>query len=329
MRRSRYLRSYLNVATLLAALYLILPSTVSAFFWQDTEANTTTSTVAAEKSAEATAENNLVVTNNTAVVRFSPSMWDRLPLIGNYTLNETVFQIRATTKDVANVVITSSGLGNAVFMKDGSPETNAPVRQFALSCPEPSWAGTPSLVLPELKMGQEVKIRMRFPCDLVNDPGDSLEGKILVIAPQQKMLEVPVKVQSSSVSTAYTALLAFVGIMVPALVGALVGYLFLKLQTNWSEQRTHWTTLRKFILDNPVEMQNFFIDYYKVAAAKDDHEFAKNLHDRFVAKQWVETIPPREWRRLERAFSDCDRKEIDKRLAKLFPGYKRHINSKK
>lgn len=321
MRRSSYIRIYLDVATLLATLYLVLPSNVSAFFCQENEANTTTSTGAAEKSVDATAENNLVVTNNTAVVRFSPSVWDRLPLIGDYTVNETVFQIRTTTKDVSNVVITSSGLGNAVFVKDGSPGTNAPVSQFARSCPEPSWAGTPSLVLPELNVGQEVKIRMRFPCDLINDPGDSLEGKILVIAPQQKLLEVPLKVQSSSVSTAYTALLAFVGIMVPALVA----YSFYKMQNRWSEHRAQWAAHEKFILDNSGVLHNFFSAYYKEVVEHEDHEFARKLHGEIVSKGWVATIPPREWRRLEKAFSNCSRKTIRRRLAKLFPGYRQHI----
>jgi hypothetical protein len=321
MRRSRYFRHHLKLAPLLALFYLALPGHALAFFWQDT-AKTTAPTGGAEKPADVTAETNLVVINNTAVVRFSPSWWDRLPLIGNYTANETVFQIRATTKDVAYVDITSSGLGDAVFVVDGS-QTTVPANQFARGCPEPSWAGRSNLRVENLKVGQDVKIRMRLPCNLVSDPGDSLEGKILIMAPQQKMLEVPLKIQSPPASSAYTAFLAFLGVMIPALVG----YWFFKRQGKWSEHRSHWATFRKHILDNSNEINNFFGVYYYELRSVDDRSFAQKLHNEFVTRGWVATIPPREWQKLEKAF--INRRAIKKHLSKLYSGWKEHIKGAK
>ena len=168
----------------LVALLLSLACTV--------EAQQKAPAVTADEKATETTSDNLVVTNNVAVVRFSPSVWDRLPLVGGHTANEMVFQIRPVKQSVPVAVVTSSGLGNAVFIRESDRATTTPQAGFfnIRRCPEPTWTGVSSLSLSDLKVGEDVKVRIRFPCDLVNDPGDTLEGKIIIMAPPQKPLEV-------------------------------------------------------------------------------------------------------------------------------------------
>jgi hypothetical protein len=277
---------------------------------------------------------NLVVTDNIAVVHFSPSRWDRLPLLGNNTANETVFLIRPIKENISNAVVTSSGLGNAVFIREDALKANSwqltdgifarvlnAVRNIR-TCPEPLWNGTTSMTLSNLKMGEEVKIRMRFPCDLVSDPGDTLEGKILVIAGLQKPLEVPLKIQAPAASSFYTALLWFLGVVIPTLIG----YGIYKLQNNWTEQRAQWATLDKYIYDNRQILDDFFTIHYKQIFADQGAKFASGLREAFVKRNIVDQIPPRQRRKFEKAIGRCSRRSIQRRLVKFFPVWKRQIN---
>jgi len=291
----------------------------------------------ANKAAAQEAEtSNLLVTNNTAVVHFSPSRWDRLPLLGTYTANETVFLIRPTKENIPSIVITSSGLGNAVFIREDKIDLNAKQRIEGLvssflnafrnirTCPEPSWNGVPSLALSNLKMGEEVKIRMRFPCDLVSDPGDTLEGKILIMAAPQKPLEVPLKIQTPVASSFYTALLWFLGVVIPTLIG----YGIYQLQSKWTEQRAQWANLEKYISSNRPFLEDFFTVHYKQMFDGTAREFAKGVREEFEKRQMVDKIPPGEWRKLQRALDRCNSRAIQRRLAKFFPIWKSEIRGR-
>lgn len=290
----------------------------------------------AGKAPQETEANILLVTNNTAVVHFSPSRWDRLPLLGTYTANETVFLIRPIKENIPNAVITSSGLGNAVFIREDVLNLSAKQRVEGLfsrllnafrnirTCPEPSWNGAPSLALSNLKVGEEVKIRMRFPCDLVSDPGDTLEGKILIIAAPQKPLEVPVKIQTPAASSFYTALLWFLGVVIPTLIG----YSIYKLQSKWTEQRAQWAILEKYISSNRSFLDDFFTVHYKQMVESDARAYAKGVREEFEKRQMVDKIPPGEWRKLQKALDRCNSKAIQRRLAKFFPIWKSEIKGR-
>lgn len=278
----------------------------------------------------------MVVTNNIAVVHFSPSRWDRLPLLGNYTANETVFVIRPIKENILNAVVTSSGFGNAVFIREDALNANSKHQLDGIftrvlgalrnirTCPEPSWDGAPSLALSNLKTGEEVKIRMRFPCDLVSDPGDALEGKILILAAPQKPLEVPLKIQTPPASSFYIALLWFLGVVIPALIG----YWIYKLQSRWTEQRAQWAVWEKYIYNNRPTLQDFFTVHYKQMFAHNATEFAKEVKDEFVKREMIDKIPPREWRKLENAIERCNRRAIQRRLARFFPVWKKQIRGR-
>jgi hypothetical protein len=321
-----------SISLLVAILLLSLACTAPAY--SATKAN-----AAQERKSPGKTEKNdvaatddassLVVINNIAVVRFSPSAWDRLPLFGGYTSNEAVFVIRPIKEDVSSAVVTSSGLGNAVFIRESALNADTQGRLARLQaaflnirgCPEPSWAGASSLPLSDLKAGEDVKVRIRFPCDLVSDPGDTLEGKILVIVPQQKLLEAPIKIQNPAASPFYTALLWFLGLMIPTLLS----YQIYKLQNQVSEQRVQWAAFQKYIYDNRTTLADFFDVYYKEISPDKDPEFAKKLAQEFAIRKIIENIPVRERRKIEDAITRCNRSAIRKALTKAFPSWKKQI----
>src|SRR5262249_43129304 len=128
--------------------------------------------------------------------------------------------------------------------------------QGGSSCPEGSENESPCIRLSCLgKTGQ--RIRIHLPDNLAPNPGNSVTGKILILIPQQKQIEVSLKVERPA-SPWSTAVQWFLGILIPTLITAGIGYGVNKLTTSWGAQRDQEKQFAKYKDNNRDKLEKFF-----------------------------------------------------------------------
>jgi hypothetical protein len=162
---------------------------------------------------------------------------------------------------------------------------------------------------------------MRFPPDLITNSGDSVEGKILVVSPQKKNLEVPIKVQAPSWSPFFTAMLWAVGVIVPAIVTLLLGYQGSKLFARWQTRDTELAKLRTFITERYPLLGDLFTVHLATVMANADPDFPERMRVALTQHQVLDAIPDRERKEISSAIARCQRESIKQKLAELFPDW--------
>jgi hypothetical protein len=274
------------------------------------------------KASPETPATEVIVSENTAVVYFSPSH--------EHPNAVTSFVIRSRAKQLQDVEITSTGLGRVTFALDqpgGSDLAGQPgtVPADNKTCPEGSTQQTPCLRLRLLDQAGQ-KVRVALPGSLVPQPGSSVAGKILIFAPQQKPVEVPLKVERPASDPIWTAAQWFLGITIPAVLTFLLGYAASRL-TNWrSLRQEQLNQFNKYIDENYSTLADFFTVHYTTLYTNfKDNNFADELYRELRKRRILPVVPRKERQALEKAIARCQVKQIQLTLARIFSDWKASI----
>lgn len=268
-----------------------------------------------KKEEETPGEPEVVVTGNLGAVRYSPLLLDNLPFLEKNNKNVVCFSVRSMLAPVSGAKVAATGLGDVEFglLDAGS------------KCPSRPSQGVATLALPELKPDADTRVWMRFPENVIGNTGDSIEGNILILEPKKKNLEVPLKIQSPTWSSLFTALLWGIGVIIPAGIGLLSVYLGNIWFGVWQERRAERGKLEAFITDKYPALQVLFKDHLPTVMGNEDKVFSENISTALDARGIMEVIPAAEREKLRAAIARCQRDQIRKLLAKLFPDWKENI----
>jgi hypothetical protein len=262
-------------------------------------------------------ESPVVVTGNPGVARFSTSLIDNLPLLSRNDINVICFSVRALADPVGSSSITSTGLGNSEFG----------LIDVGTACPAKAPRGTATLALPALRADSDVRLWMSFPREIIVNTGDSVDGKILVIVPQKKNLEVPLKVQAPSWSPLFTALLWSVGVIIPATITFLLGFQGNILFGKWQVRSAEFGKLTTYVAENHQALQDVLTIHLLTVLKNRDADFPENMRKALHDDVWA-VIPAREAQELRLAIARCQRVVVKKKLAELFPEWGQAIDGR-
>lgn len=275
-----------------------------------------------EEAEKELGESNVVLIGNTGVVRFTPGWLDKLPLLGEGTVNQTSFFLRSISGDVPNAVLTSTGFGGVEFKLSGADGASPFVRGDCTPAPE---TGS-TLALPVLKPDRPLKVWMRFPCDLVNNPGDADDGKLLVLVQGRKNLEGPLKVQPPSWSPLFTAFLWTAGVVIPAVLGLWLGNAGNVYIERWKADQAGAEAVRKFAQEQRATLDNFFPVTFQGVMGNSDEDFPGEMTRELRNRNILEVIPTVERERLKAAIEGSRRDEVRRILAEQFPDWGEQID---
>ena len=228
-----------------------------------------------------TPDSNLIIFANNKVLLDSPPF--TLSKLGSkLTFQEekaeylwTCFSIRLKPGTVQNVKmnITATGLGQTAFAYEDlksniannpavedTPEQQCKV--FRGSSKGWTQKFSPwSQFLEELQLNHHKegkRIAVRIPADLVPQAGGFVEGKIIILEPQQKPLEVPLKIQRASQPILLKGFQWFLSVAIP--VG--LGLLATKLNNDFASKRKKEEKFNTFKIKYKEDLDEFF-SYYK------------------------------------------------------------------
>lgn len=328
-----WLRYFLIAVSMLLLSFLGAPVWAAADTGQSTAQGLKAKEVSEKAQGSPTPE--VVVTENPSVLYTSPSWWGIFLFLGK---NQDVarFSIRSRTNPIQDVQITSTGLGGATFALERpnsasgcQPSPGSVSGQGGSSCPEGSGNESPCIRLSCLdKMGQ--RIRIHLPDSLAPNPGNSVTGKILILIPQQKQIEVSLKVERPA-SPWSTAVQWFLGILIPTLITAGIGYGVNKLATSSGARHDRQKQFAKYKDNNRDDLQEFFEFRYATLYHDyvDDRKFASELSRDLEDHGHLVAIPYDQRKGLLKALQRGRREEIQKRLIGPFPDWKEAIRHPK
>lgn len=230
----------------------------------------------------------------------------------------TSFYVSSRAAAVAQVIITSSGLGAVTF------EAPAPTTQ---GCPDSSPGEQFQLMLPTLEGTR--KILMRVAADDVPTMGNAVEGRIIVASAKQKPQEIPIKLENPA-SPFRTAWLWVWGILIPGGITFGFGYLA-AVASNWfSTRRSETQAFEKYRDTNYPKLDSFFTGVYKVCEEKpSDRAFASSLRSELIKDELLVNLPRYQRRKLEKQIRQSNRAKLKLLLAQLFPEWEAQINAPK
>jgi hypothetical protein len=237
------------------------------------------------------------------------------------------FFIRSRDKPVTGVQIISTGLGEALFLEDSIPDEGASSGEAAStslgskSSAEGECIGSPGHWAPCLLLvsvdGAVRRIRVRIPASLLPASGTSAEGRIVILAPGEQRVEVPVKVQhpGSVLST------TFFGITIPALLSFLLGYLASVLTGKRNERQKQKGLFSRYKDRNYKDLEEFFtVRYATLLTSKGQRtgQFGRELYEVLRDRSILRVIPTRERRRLQNSIRRGSTESVQQELAKAF-----------
>jgi hypothetical protein len=175
---------------------------------------------------------------------------------------------------------------------------------------------------------QEKVIGVRLPIGLVQQAGNTVEGKIIVNEPLQKPLEIPLKIERPP-DPFSTGFQWFIGIAVPAGLSFLLGYGASKLNTRFSSRTEQQKKFADY-KDTEYEVLNtFFTAFYPALYQEpvDTKRLAEDLNREMRRKNILGQIPQKERKKLEQALVLCRQEQIKKCLSSLFKDWKESIEN--
>jgi hypothetical protein len=242
----------------------------------------------------------------------------------------------------ANVTISASGLGGAAFaVLEGNPcpgankaEDGPTQRCKIFSGPGGGWTkdfGCWQSVLTVPLEQQPKLIGVRIPAGLVQQAGNSIEGKITFDEALHKPLEVPLKIERPP-DPINTGLQWFLGIAVPAVLSFIIGYVVLKTNTRVSSRSEQVNAFNTFKDESYDVLDTFFTVFYPAAYQANPRDakivfgaLRKEMRNQKILK----SIPQKERKLLERAMNLFEEEQFHASLIVLFKEWQGSIESKK
>lgn len=168
----------------------------------------------------------------------------------------------------------------------------------------------------------------------VNLPGTgkARKGHVIVRASNMESVKIPIQVERSPQGNFLTAATWFFGVLIPALLTALLGYLAkLALDKRGAkdqqrkDEQMQLELLIKFRQDNQSLLDDVFNQYYPTVFKQGDKVFAQKLQDYFIRIDILNELPARDAMMLRKRFNEANREEIIKELVRLLPEWSQKI----
>lgn len=219
---------------------------------------------------------------------------------------------------VDSLVLTSTGLGTVhLWRGDLSLETDCALGK-----------GTNPLVISGPHSPTIIRARIG-PLGL-NKGFKALNGSVTVFVPGSKRVEIPISIQERTPSRFTTATLWFLGILVPAIIGAFIGYIGKVVTDRNQAAKLERDSFYTFIAGdggNHVKrlFENFYpgiIDLLQPGIGKPDAvRFCRELRDELRERQILAALPHADRDELLALLDKADAAGVQTKLTALFPLY--------
>jgi len=156
--------------------------------------------------------------------------------------------------------------------------------------------------------------------NLIQQPGSSVQGKLIAFAAGYKPTTATVKVDRPSLAPWIRALQWFVAILVPAALVGIFGAGSAWLTSSLTQRREQKTAFRKFKDDRWDDLADFFHTYLRNVLREydDEQQFAKRIHLELLNRGYWASIPWKERDRIERFIRKQEASRMRSVLAALF-----------
>ncbi|MGV7218650.1 hypothetical protein [Bradyrhizobium sp. UFLA05-112] len=152
--------------------------------------------------------------------------------------------------------------------------------------------------------------------DSLSADGVAMDGRILALAPGERTLEIPLKVERTPASPFFTAAAWFLGVFIPAAITAGLG--FLVTQRNAAESAK--SAFRTYVVENSAVIAGFVSNDVRATLLAPGVEGAlKTLLAVMYRKNMLAKLPKPESERLRGICFVENRQEYLALLAELFP----------
>jgi hypothetical protein len=217
--------------------------------------------------------------------------------------------VAARKGTLSNTIITSAGLGPAQFSVADLKSSSGPAT--ALLLPIVSVAG--------------VRLTLCIDANLVAYPGDSLDGKILVLINDERPIETSIRVDKPVTDPPSAAFLWFVALCIPALLTAIVALITSRV----AERRKQLARFSRYQDIAHSQLKDFFTTHYGTLYTQHEKDalFADALEVALREQRIWLRIPDRERRRLVKDLRCARRERIRRLLTKLFDDWRKDIDN--
>ena len=250
---------------------------------------------------------------NVSVISVARGWGTGWPSVGSHTI-VTDFLIRPLANAASHVQVTTTGLGSvALWSKDPSANCGA----------QPS--GPPRRVLTVGTLDRELRVCAAIPPRHFAPGQASMKGRFVVTSGVDRSVALDIELMSAPRHPFWVGVAWFFGLVTPAVVVGLVGFLVTVLTRPQLQRLEERLRFEKFKWENTQLVTQFFTDFYPVAATAAEAKFVLEVKDELTQKGILAAVPGPRRAELENAFNRKDRGDIVKQLKKLFPRYRRAI----
>jgi uncharacterized protein YlbG (UPF0298 family) len=302
-------------------------------------------------SQETQKESDLIIFDNYTILLDSPPFLSKMPWQQEKPeYLWTCFSIRTKPEinQMIKVNIAANGLGQTEFASTDQLSSCEMFRGSGGGWTDKVLNWSPFLDLEinfidprSNKFSQGTKVvAIRIPVDLVPQPGRSIEGKIMVIEPNRKSSELPLKIEmsaSNSISTSpiFTVLQWFIGIAIPAWLTYRLGMAAAQEKTRSDSKAQEWREFNAFKEQNREKLRKFFYyDYSRITkpdsepAVLSEKEIIDHLRSELEKEDFLKSIPRSERKALEKAFNGKKLNKVENKLVDLFDEWRSYIKPK-
>jgi len=214
----------------------------------------------------------------------------------------TAFQVSARATAVPDVAVTSTGLGAAQFSIAETPSTRASVLRL----------GTVD--------ANGHRLLMCLEADLVPNPGDTIQGNILVLGGTDTPVAVSINLDRPVTDPPSAAFAWFLALVVPAFITLGAAWITARI----AERRKQKARFERFIDLAYGDLQDFFGTHFQTLYAEpvDDRSFAQKVEHALREQRIWTRIPDRERRRLLQCLRTGRRDTIRRDLQAIFSDWK-------
>jgi hypothetical protein len=259
---------------------------------------------------QAAATQTALVVGTPAVLRLGWGWpWQSDPVCADFWVQSDIDQ------PLPEVLVTSTGLGNATFAPMTGP----------LACTTTDPSETQLLRLTNVDR-QGVHIRLKVMHSAFLDGVGGVDGRLRVYVPPQAPLDVPMRLESTypSFGTVVTAMAWFLGIAIPILLTAGVGFVIQNARNSLDERRAQESAFKTYVTEHHGDLDNVFNKYLTNLATEDAKLFSSELKSKLM-EFGLDQVPRGKRAVLEAALDAADRHRIKRELVKIYPHWRRQI----
>jgi hypothetical protein len=223
------------------------------------------------------------------------------------------FRVRAPADVIPAVMVTSTGAGDARLLLAADAERR--------SCDDSWTAGKAELSLRNVGLAG-VGVRMIVPGAVFPRSGAPASASLLLIANRQAPIVASFTLQADAPGDITRGAFWALGIIVPAVLTAVIGYVSIRKQKAIERYDEERTAFEKFKRDNHAALTVTFGAYLDALHAQDGPEFCGALERELTTRQALQAVPERHRRPIVKALACGNRDDALRLLSKAFPEWK-------